>query len=208
MTIVLPNEFNAPAVTTVTDNFGMLAQTGGPALPGERLRFKRGRYVVGKDESSLELGTRLEARDTSEAWVKFSDGRVAEQIERLPGMRFPERQELPDLDEHLWPTGLDGRPSDPWILNAYLYLIEPDGAREFTFIGGSIGGRKAVYALARQVAVKRRSHRGVIPIVELAATHWTSKAYGQIPAPSFTVVDWLGLPEGPGADLMDEEIPF
>jgi hypothetical protein len=125
----------------------MLAAAGNLSFQGAKLRFKKGIYVFGKDEGELPLRTQLEAHDTSEAWVKFVNGDLVEHIMRAPGVPFPERDELGDTDKRLWPAGLDGHPADPWVQNAYLYLIETAGAREFTFIGSSFGARKAVYQL-------------------------------------------------------------
>ena len=131
-------------MTTQTDGFALLAQAGGFSLPGERLKFRKDRYVIGKDGDELPLGTKLEAVDTREGWVKFVDSKLVEHVERTPGERFPEREELDDYDEQDWPTGLDGKPADPWSLNLYLYLIEPASGRDFTFITSSVGGHKAV----------------------------------------------------------------
>jgi len=202
---------NLPAVTSApTDGFGMLAEAADFSIQGERLKFAKGEFVKGKQEGVLPLGTRLEAHATAEAWLKFVNNELVEQVLHKSGEQFPERQDLGDNNESEWELGLDGRPKDPWTLCAYIYFIEASGTRDFTFIGSSFGARKAVYGLARQVVLKRRSHPGAVPVIQLGVTSWMSKKFGKIAAPQFTVVGWVGVPKEQQSlvDELADNIPF
>jgi hypothetical protein len=50
------------------------------ALVGERLRFSKGRYLIGAgDTAELAAGTVLDCLDTTILWIKFIDGKVVDQ---------------------------------------------------------------------------------------------------------------------------------
>jgi hypothetical protein len=198
-----------PATVAPADNFSLLAASASN-IQGLRLKFRKGEYVIGKDEGTLPPGTRLEALDVQEGWTHFVDGAVVEQIMHEAGVAFPLREDLSDPDESMWPAGPGGKPADPWVLNAYLYLVEVDTRRDFTFLGSSVGSRKAVMGLARQVHNARRASPGAVPVVELATTHWVSRQYGKIASPDFRVVGWIGTASAPAlpGESLDDEIPF
>lgn len=200
---------NREIVTTQSfDNFAVAAAVSTGAIVGERLRFSKGRYLVGKgDHEQLPLGTVLQAIDVQAAWVRFEDGRI---VDQRVGYPMCDREELGDTDQEAWPRGFDGEPADPWANQRYLYLINPANGRDFTFITSSWGGRGAVEGLVRQVGNKRRYTPGALARVKLETVFRQSLKYGAIPGPKFTIVGWDGVDGSVAAEraLPDDEIPF
>lgn len=205
------------------DNFSLAAEAStGSAITGERLRFSKGLYLIGRgDSAQLSAGTKLRVLDVAAGWVKFFDGKV---VDQRMGYPLCERGDLDDNDPEDWPSGYDGSPSDPWSNQRYLYLVDPVSGAEFTFITSSWGGRAAVEALARQVHIKRGAAPGAVALVQLDTAYKKSAKYGNIPSPKFVVVGWTdgdGRPIAENANSnfrvisgrsageeLDDEIPF
>jgi hypothetical protein len=199
-------------VTTYnTTNSFTIAAAASPqrALVGERLRFSKGRYLIGAgDTAELAAGTVLDCLDTTILWIKFIDGKVVDQ--RI-GYPVAAREELDDQDEADWPTGFDGKPADPWVLQQLLYLVDARTGAEYTFTTSSWGGRAAVDRLVHQVATKQRTHPDAMPTIKLEIGYKKSVKYGAIPAPVFTVISWSGERGDKVVPLsreLDDAIPF
>jgi hypothetical protein len=146
---------------------------------------------------------RLAVVDLRSCWVRWEDGRPAEQVEQSPGSRLITREELGFLNESEWDAGLDGEPRDPWQDSRYLSMIDPKTAASYTFITATWGGRSAIAALSDQIARAQRSHPGALPIVELKCTEMPTQ-YGRKTKPLFEVVDWR---RDPGADSAPPAAP-
>jgi hypothetical protein len=198
---------NALATKTQSDNFALAAaHAHSSTIVGERLRFSKGRFLIGRgDGEPLPAGATFEVHDVQAAWVKFIDGRI---VDQRVGYPMPARDELDDIDEAAWPIGPDGKPQDPWSNQRYLYLIDPESGRELTFVTSSVYGRAAVETLASQIAIKRRSAPGAIAVVRPEAGYKPSRSYGAIPAPKFPIVVWSGMEEPASNGDLDDEIPF
>jgi len=92
--------------TRPTDNFAAAAEASQSAIVGERVRFSKGLYLVGRgDGERLPTNIEFEVRDVQAAWVKFIGGKVVDQ--RI-GFPMCEREDLDDYDEEYWPGGFDG----------------------------------------------------------------------------------------------------
>jgi hypothetical protein len=173
-----------------SDNFALAAASANNNIVGERLRFSKGLYLIGKgDADRLPIGTQLNACDMQVAWTKFVDGRV---VDQRVGYPVAQRDDLGDHDPQYWDAGFDGKPADPWALQNYLYLVDPEDGREFTFVTSSWGGRAEVGRLARQIYVKRQFVPGAVPIIRLEVGQRRSPKYGNVPAPRFEIVAWEG----------------
>jgi hypothetical protein len=172
------------------DNFTAAAGGTVSAIVGERLRFTKGRYLVGKgDLDVLDPATTFHVLDVQAGWVKFVGGQPVDQKIGLP---MVERWELDDNDPNEWPLGFDSQPQDPWSNQRYIYLLDPKTATDYTFITSSWGGRKAWEQLCRQVANMRAGHPGAIAVIKPEIGYNQSQRYGQIPSPKFTIVGWAG----------------
>jgi hypothetical protein len=65
---------------------------------------------------------------------------------------------------------------------------------EARFTTTSVGGRKAVQALAVAIAAQVEKDQGKpVPVVKLGKDHYTHKSYGRIYTPVFDVVEWVSM---------------
>jgi|SRR6516164_3578886 len=78
-------------VTTVADDgFAAVADAEAPKsiLVGRLVRFRKGDFVVGRDETDL-LGATLVAHGVTRLWQKWHESAVVEQIPFVRGQFFP-----------------------------------------------------------------------------------------------------------------------
>jgi hypothetical protein len=202
------------------DGFEDTANETVGAITGQLLKFKKGKYFVGKgDKEELRLSTELVALSTTVGWQKWQDGKCVDKRFRVAGKRLPTREQLDDQD-------LIDTDDDPWQLTRFLYLLDPKTASDYTFASTSWGGHDAIRTLSRQIAIRRANGSSANAVVKLGVGYKQSKEYGSIPAPKFEVVDWTGETAKPkpaiskskhddgfGDELplrqeMDDEIPF
>jgi hypothetical protein len=73
-------------------------------------------------------------------------------------------------------------------------LTGADTGMEARYTTTSVGGKKAVQALAVAIATQvDKDQDKPVPVVELGKEHYTHKSYGRIYTPVFKVVDWAGM---------------
>jgi hypothetical protein len=205
---------NLPAKTSYDDDgFAVQDRDGGSLISGKMLKFTDGKFFVDKVEQ-VPIGTKLAAVAMITAWVHWKDGKPVEHRVTLAGEKHPEREELPDQDESLWPNGLNGEPEEPWKDTRYLHLVNQETGADFTFVTDSFGGRRGVSELRRQIANVRGVRPNAMPIVELASVSMKTK-FGIKPRPEFKVIDWRkgmapeqAAPKLPPGGDMDDDIPF
>jgi hypothetical protein len=162
---------------------------------GKLLKFAKGVYIVGTEE--VPAGTEFIARIESwvRGFVKFRSGSLIEhRIGKVAdGFRMPDRNELGDLDESKWETGISGK-KDPWCAQSYLPLENPVTGEIVTFVSGSAGGRGAIADLCG-AAAKHMATMG-LPRIKLAVESYKHKSFGKIEKPKFNIVGWEGnVPE-------------
>jgi hypothetical protein len=166
---------------------------------GARLTYIKGKFVFGRDKELLPLGTLLVAimREVRHGYIKWSCGKiVGASVGRVIDGFKPNRNELGDLDEELWPVGgLSGKQEDPWQKTIYIPMVTPDGATIYTFQTHSFYGREAAYGLLALYASQGADHPGLYPVVELGSAISKSAKFGDVPSPTFKIVDWLGRPQ-------------
>jgi hypothetical protein len=207
---------------------GFDTQTSDGLLRGELIRFSEGRFLL--DQQHDVTGYIYIATGLQAAWVKWTDGRPEHYLTPLGG-RHPHRDTLGDLDETLWPFGLDGETKkDPWDDTRYLYLIARDkSVSDATFVTASYGGRQAIAQLANSIRNMRMMKPGAMAAISLSSETFQSKSFGPRQKPLFEIVDWLNgsgdgrlqvkAPGGPGSERaqirapnprrpIDDDIPF
>jgi hypothetical protein len=183
-------------------------------IVGRAVRFRKGHYILGRDEEDL-LSITVCAYRFASAWQKWHSHRLIACIIERPGTYFP--RSLDEIDD------VDGGPGE-WQLTAFLYLRNLKSGGDFTLTASSFGGRRAVETLVKQVRNMRYLHPGCLPIVRLDAGTFRSQTYGEIQCPKLTVIRWINsageplttLPHkevtapsaGAGKDLLDDKIPF
>ena len=159
---------------------------------------KGGRFRYGEKKIDLPLGTRLigimgEARHGHRMWKTGQI--VGEAIYKVIDVPYLNRNALGDLDEDNWPISeMSGKQEDPWQHYVYLPLATLDGKTFYTFSAKSYYGREAFYDLGDRYKTSGRQHVGQYPIIELGSEIIPSKKYGEIPAPTFTIVGWTNRP--------------
>jgi hypothetical protein len=166
---------------------------------GTRLAFNKGRFICGKDKQTLALGTHLVAvmREVRHGYIKWGGGRiVGAAVGRVVDGFKPNRNALDERDENLWPvSNISGKQDDPWQKTIYIPMITLDGATVYTFQTHSFYGREAAYLLLHQYSAQGADHPGQYPVIELGSTISKSSKYGDVPSPTFNIVDWLGRPQ-------------
>ena len=167
-------------------------------LQGDVIKFRDGRFYIGKEQRQAADDWRLGVVDLRSYWVRWEGGRPAEHREQTLS-DCPERNELGYLDESKWENGMNG-PQDPWQDVRYLYLIDPKTALTYTFTTQTFGGRRAVAQLASQVARVQQAQPGALPFIHLRWVEMPTQ-WGKKTKPFFEIVGWT---QGVGAQAMNE----
>jgi hypothetical protein len=189
----------------------------------QMIKFKKGEYWSGEEE--IPLGSRFIAHciGWTKSWVHFENRTVVERrnFSVAKGERAPERDQIPNNDPATWPYGLNGKDkADPWVLQYLLPLEDEETGEVMIFVGSSFGGKRAVgevcSAWSRRVAKQETGQ----PIIELQATTFPTRNYGDVDRPVFKIVGW-DTGEGPeqrelnlddaaasAESAMNDEIPF
>jgi len=191
---------NLPSTNTSANpwaDYASESTSRGP-IEGKLLRFtKHGDYKAGQDGEDLPEGTRLLVYmpGLKRGWVKWHEQKPVRHILGLvaEGYKAPPRSELGDMDETDWPV-LNGRPIDPWQNTRYLPMLDESG-EVYTFVTASNGGIQAIDSLVEQYSKRWRMKPDEIPIIEIHATSYDHKQYGETFKPQFKVTGWAPIPE-------------
>ena len=184
--------------------------TGGTA---NILKFRKGRFHFGQDDTEIPLGTQLVANmpGLKVGHVRWQDLRPTDEAMVLvaEGLTPQRRNELGDLDRELWEVGDNGESKDPWQFTNHLPLKDPETGEEFLFASSSRGGIGAIGALCKVYGQQFRQKPGMLPVIELRASDYahSNKAYGRIDVPVFELVGWIGEAELTAADGEPTEAP-
>jgi hypothetical protein len=179
-------------VTEANDGFGVPENRSASPIIGKMVKFNDGRFIVDKT-SELASDATLVVVGIWTGWVHWMDGEVAEHRKTQEGQVHPEREDLPDQDESLWPPSrfTDGG-EDPWKDTRYVRLIDPATGMDYTVVGDTFGMRKGVGELKSQIRNVRTAHPTAFPIVQLRSGTMPSKKYGPKKYPTFLIVGWHG----------------
>jgi hypothetical protein len=189
-----------------------LAAVAAQAVEVRLLKFVKGKFYVGGDELPAGREFVAHVQQLAHGWVKFTDGKLAEQRVGIvaDGFVLATRDELGDTDSSKWEKDGAGAPRDPWTIQYYLPLEDADSGELLTFVTGSQGGNSAIGRLTNQFV--RNVHKG-LPLVRLAADSYKhkNKNFGWVDVPEFSVTGWTGASDNfaprAGGDF-EEDIPF
>jgi hypothetical protein len=183
---------NAITTTNKTEAENILGAAQEDAAFDKILKFRKGNYQIGDDPVPLGTEYLAHAAAWTKGWIKFVEGKSADRkLYRVArGERPPQREELDERDENTWPTGPDGRPSDPWVYQYLLPLENLTTGEVVVFATPSIGGRQAVSNLCKEYAKRKLKGQTGQPIVALAAAEMPTKNFGKVPRPAFEIVGW------------------
>ena len=200
-------------------SYGVAATAG--SMPF--LKFDRGRFKYGLDDDELPLGTRLVPNmgELQIGYLKWHNGEVVDEamVRLANGFRPALRQDLGDNDRSTWEKDPQGNPIDPWSFTNTVPLKEPVAGTEYIFTTSSKGGIKAVGKLCKQFGEERLENEDKLPVVDIGSSSYRHPIYGEIPFPTFRIVEWLSEPElingadtksgsTTAAEDLDDEIPF
>jgi hypothetical protein len=192
--VVTNNTELAPAA--LSDPFAAYADAVSPKyIVGELLRFSKGDWIAGKDDT-VDLGTTFTANldELMAGWIHWLDGKPIEHImvRVADGIAPKLRDELGDTDSSQWPVDKAGQSKDPWQFTNYLPLMNDKGEL-FTFTTSSRGGIGAVADLARRYARHRQKHPNVFPLIALNVDSYQHKdpQLGRIKFPVFEPAGYL-----------------
>jgi hypothetical protein len=137
---------NLPAV--VDDGFEGGSGTD-RLIQGTILGCVDGRWST-RDED-MPAGKRLIALATTEALQCWRDGRVFDEVAKVPGEPLPDIDELnAKFPKETWEQGLNG-PRPPWVHAWVVYLLDPVDASIYTYINSTNGAQVAVNRLKDRV---------------------------------------------------------
>ena len=118
----------------------------------------------------------------------------------------PVSQPLPEMD--VAPPG-SKRGWETQVGMSLKCVSGPDKGLEVRYSATSVGGKRAVQALAVAIASQvEQDQSKPVPVVTLKKDHYTHKSYGKIYTPVFDVQQWISMDGGKDADeAQAEEAP-
>jgi hypothetical protein len=187
-----------------------LAAVAAKAQEARLLKFVKGKWEVGDDELPAGREFVAHVHQLMHGWVKFTDGKVAEQRVGIvsDGFALATRDELGDTDQSQWEKDHAGAPRDPWTCQYYLPLEDAETGELLTFVTGSQGGNSAIGKLTNQFV---RKWRNGLPLVRLATSWYKHKNFGRVETPELIVTGWTGASGNfapRGSDDVSDSIPF
>jgi hypothetical protein len=189
-------------------------------IAGRMVKFtKNGEYATTDDDTVLsdERIFVAMADQTLIGWIKFNA--KGEPPDRVMGLLYenfamPARESLGDTDVSKWETGLDGKPADPWQHHQYLVLQDAESKELFTFVTGSVTGRRAVGTLLKHYNRMRQGKEEAYPLVKLKVGGFQHRddRVGWVKVPVIAVVgrtpkEGAVKPDNSSAEFQDS-IPF
>jgi len=162
-------------------------------IVGDLLKFNKGEWLSGQDETEVPLGTELVAAThlLQSGWMRWSDGKPAEVLMglRSEGFRPATRDTLGYDDKSKWEE-LNGKAIDPWRRTDVLYMADPSTGQVYTYSPSSDGGLQAIKGLMREYGPRLRTNPNEIPVVTLGSTWYKHPEFGKTYKPVLEVVNW------------------
>jgi hypothetical protein len=183
----MSNEITVPQYE---DGFDVSEPTTGSLVKGKMVKFRDDAWLINGEEHMPEDHVQFSVLSMLTLWTKW-EGEKKQPIHVITrsGQAHPAREDMGDLDEALWPKGLDGGKSDPWQDSRNVTLLHADSAQVYTYLTASVGGRIAVSELKNAIMLRRRARPGCYPIVELTTAQMKTR-FGDRLRPAFRIVGW------------------
>jgi hypothetical protein len=178
---------NLPSVTSLSTALRSIA-TDVSAVSTSIIKMDRtGHWVFGADQTEAESDATWAVNPFSfvHGFIAWGDGEVL--AEKL----VPVTEPLPELEAA--PPGAK-KGWEPQTGLSLKCISGDDAGMEARFTTTSVGGRKAVQALAVEIAAQvEKDQSKPVPVVKLGKDHYTHKSYGRIYTPVFEVVEWVSM---------------
>jgi len=178
---------NLPAVASLSTALRSISNNVGEAGVAILKMDKTGHWVFGADQTEVEDGSKWAVNPFSfvHGFIAWGDGEVLG--EKMVSVTQP----LPDM-EAAPPNAKRG-----WEVQigcSLKCISGDDEGLEVRFSTTSVGGKKAVQALAVEIAgAVEKDQTKPVPIVVLKKDHYVHKSYGRIYTPIFEVVEWVSM---------------
>jgi len=192
---------NLPSVTSLSTALRSIA-TDVSAVSTSIIKMDRtGHWVFGADQTEAESDSTWAVNPFSfvHGYIAWGDGEVL--AEKLVSVTEP----LPELEAA--PPGAK-KGWEPQTGLSLKCISGEDAGMEARFTTTSVGGRKAVQALAVEIATQvEKDQSKPVPVVKLGKDHYTHKSYGRIYTPVFEVVEWVSMDGEAEAEPAAEAAP-
>jgi len=178
---------NLPAVASLSTALRSISNNVGEAGVAILKMDKTGHWVFGADQTEVEDGSKWAVNPFSfvHGFIAWGDGEV------LGEKMVPVTQPLPEM-EAAPPNAKRG-----WEVQigcSLKCISGDDEGLEVRFSTTSVGGKKAVQALAVEIAgAVEKDQTKPVPVVVLKKDHYVHKSYGRIYTPIFEVVEWVSM---------------
>lgn len=148
---------------------------------------KTGHWVFGADQTEIEDDSSWAVNPFSfvHGYIAWGDGEVLAEKMVSVSQPLPELEAAPPSAKKGWETQVG---------MSIKCLTGEDKGMEARYTTTSVGGKKAVQALAVAIATQvEKDQSKPVPVVELGKEHYTHKSYGRIYTPVFQVLEWVGM---------------
>ncbi len=195
---------NLPAVNTLSTALRNINADVGSAGVVILKMDKTGHWVFGADQTEVEEDSKWAVNPFSfvHGYIAWGDGEVL--AEKMTSVANP----LPEVDAA--PPGA----AKGWEVQIGMSLkciSGEDEGMEARFTTTSVGGKKAVQALAASIAQQvDKDQSKPVPVVRLGKEHYQHKKFGRIFTPLLDVVEWVSMNGGaeePKAEAPAEAAP-
>jgi len=161
---------------------------------------KTGHWVFGADQTEIEDDATWAVNPFSfvHGYIAWGDGEVLAEKMVSVSQPLPELEAAPPGAKKGWETQVG---------MSIKCLSGEDKGMEARYTTTSVGGKKAVQALAVAIATQvEKDQDKPVPVVELGKEHYTHKSYGRIYTPVFKVLEWVGMDGEAQAEEAPKEI--
>ena len=148
---------------------------------------KTGHWVFGADQTEIEDDSTWAVNPFSfvHGYIAWGDGEVLAEKMGSVSQPLPELEAAPPGAKKGWETQVGF---------SMKCLDGADKDMEVRYTTTSVGGKKAVQALAVAIATQvEKDQSKPVPVVELGKEHYTHKSYGRIYTPVFKVLEWASM---------------
>jgi hypothetical protein len=176
-----------PAVTDLAlalkNNLNVASEMGVTIIKMDRT----GHWVFGADQTEIEDDSTWAVNPFSfvHGYIAWGDGEVLAEKMGSVSQPLPELEAAPPGAKKGWETQVGF---------SMKCLDGADKDMEVRYTTTSVGGKKAVQALAVAIATQvEKDQSKPVPVVELGKEHYTHKSYGRIYTPVFKVLEWASM---------------
>ncbi len=181
---------NLPAVSSLATSLRNIEADVGPSGVVILKMDKTGHWVFGADQTEVEEDARWAVNPFSfvHGYIAWGDGEVLAEKMTAVSNPLPEVEAAPPGAKRGW---------EVQIGCALKCISGEDEGMECRYSATSVGGKKAIQALAVAIATQvEKDQTKPVPVVELKKDHYPHKSYGKIFTPVFDIVDWVSMDGG------------